>query len=75
MKNTKHRENETMAKFNDFVSKLSKGIKKPDAVKDKDDDVEDKVPGPIVQPWMAKPLKFHVDSANAYKVQQAKEYE
>ena len=70
MKNTKHRENETMAKFNDFVSKLNKGIKtKPIDADDKDDEGEQKAPDTKVQAWMAKPLKFHVDSANAYKVQ------
>ena len=30
MKNTKHRENETMSKFNDFLSKLNKGVVQKD---------------------------------------------
>jgi hypothetical protein len=39
MKNTKHRENETMAKFNDFVGKL-KDTKNPKARKKSSDDDE-----------------------------------
>ena len=61
MRNTKQRENETMAKFNDFVSKVNH-------TKDKTGLVSN-------QQWMAKPLKFHVDSEKAYNVQKAKEYE
>ena len=60
MKNTKQRENETMSKFNDFVSKLTK---KEGPEKEKD------------VAWMQKPLQFQVTSDKAYQVQKAKEYE
>jgi len=59
MKNTKHRENETMANFNDFISKLKTPGEKHDNS----------------QSWMARPLQFQVTSDKAYTVQKAKEYE
>lgn len=61
MKNTKQRENETMAKFNDFTSKLNKSAK-PDPVK------AEQSMGAVDLKWMAKPLNFHVDSEKAYNV-------
>jgi len=54
-----------MAKFNDFVGKINKS---------KSTDKDTKALS-TAQQWMAKPLKFHVDSEKAYNVQKAKEYE
>ena len=58
MKNTKHRENETMTKLNDFIGKLkSKATKEDPKTK-----------------WMTQQVKFHVDSEKAYNVNKAMGY-
>lgn len=77
MKNTKHRENETMSKFNDFLSKINKSKTGNDAP------IIGETESPVVsksilkkgQEWMAKPIKFQVTSDKAYVIQKAKEYE
>ena len=56
MKNTKARENETMSKFNDFVSKLNKKKAADPSTTSKE------------QAWMQKPLQFQVTSDKAYNV-------
>ena len=69
MKNTKARENETITKFNDFVSKINKGNKME---KKESSGLADL---PTDQKWLTKPLQFAVTSDKAFEVQKAKEYE
>ena len=74
MKNTKHRENETMSKFNDFLSKINKSKAGNNTVPI-EVAIESKNALKKGQEWMAKPIKFQVTSDKAYEVQKAKEYE
>ena len=63
MRNTKARENETMAKFNTFMSKI-----KTPANNEKDSDDEQTSTLATKNQWMTKPLTFHIDSEKAYTV-------
>ena len=63
MKNTKNRENETLARLKQFQNKIRTAKKE---ARDSDDDEEGK--------WMRTKLRFHVDSQRAYDVDKAQQY-
>jgi hypothetical protein len=76
MKNTKHRENETMAKFNDFLSKLKGSKTGTTKADDSDADAEgfEAAQADKRLSWMSKQVQFHIDSEKAYQVTKAAEF-